>query len=53
MALKNIVGQERALEILRRSIEKNRLAHAFLFTGEDGIGKKLTAINLAKMLNCT
>ncbi|MEE8328607.1 MAG: DNA polymerase III subunit delta' [Thermodesulfovibrionia bacterium] len=52
MALKNIVGQERALEILRRSIAKNRLAHAYLFTGEDGIGKKLTAINLAKMLNC-
>ncbi|GMR03293.1 MAG: DNA polymerase III subunit delta' [Thermodesulfovibrionia bacterium] len=52
MALEDIVGQERALEILRRSIVKNRLAHAYLFTGEDGIGKKLTAINFAKTLNC-
>lgn len=52
MALKDIVGQERALEILRGSIAKNRLAHAYLFTGEEGIGKKLTAINFAKMLNC-
>ncbi len=52
MGLKDIVGQERVLEILRGSITKNRIAHAYLFTGEDGIGKKLTAINFAKALNC-
>lgn len=53
MALKDIVGQERVLEILGESITKNRIAHAYLFTGEDGIGKKLIAINFAKALNCT
>jgi len=52
MALKDIVGQERALEILTGSITRNRIAHAYLFTGEDGIGKRLTAINFAKSLNC-
>ncbi len=52
MALKDVVGQEGALEILRGSITKNRVAHAYLFAGEDGIGKKLTAINFAKALNC-
>ncbi len=52
MALKDVLGQERALEILRGSINKNRIAHAYIFTGEDGIGKKFTAINIAKTLNC-
>lgn len=52
MALKDVLGQERALEILRGSITKNRIAHAYIFTGEDGIGKKFTAINIAKTLNC-
>jgi len=53
MALRDIIGQEQALEILRGNIAKNRIAHTYLFTGEDGIGKKLTAINFAKVLNCT
>jgi len=52
MALKDITGQERALEILMGCITRNRIAHAYLFTGEDGIGKKLAAINFAKTLNC-
>ncbi|HDK41429.1 MAG TPA: DNA polymerase III subunit delta', partial [Nitrospirae bacterium] len=52
MALKQVIGQERALKILRRCIAKNRIAHAYLFAGEDGIGKKLTAVNFAKTLNC-
>ena len=52
MALKDILGQERALEILKGCIAKNRLAHAYLFAGESGIGKRLTAINFAKTLNC-
>ncbi len=52
MALKDIIGQKQALETLRGCISKNRIAHAYLFTGEDSVGKKLTAINFAKTLNC-
>ena len=52
MALKDIIGQERALGILRGCIAKNRLAHAYLFAGDAGIGKRLTAVNFAKALNC-
>ncbi|MBI4686424.1 MAG: DNA polymerase III subunit delta' [Nitrospirae bacterium] len=52
MALKDIVGQERALNILQGSIARNRIAHAYLFAGESGIGKRLTAINFIKALNC-
>lgn len=52
MALKDIIGQEQAIAILRGCLGRNRIAHAYLFAGEDGIGKKLTAINFAKTLNC-
>jgi DNA polymerase-3 subunit delta' len=52
MALKDIIGQEQAIGILRGCLQRNRIAHAYLFAGEDGIGKKLTAINFAKTLNC-
>ncbi|MBI5055823.1 MAG: DNA polymerase III subunit delta' [Nitrospirae bacterium] len=52
MALKDIIGQEKALGILRGCIEKNRIPHALLFAGDEGIGKRLTAINFAKALNC-
>ncbi len=52
MALKNVLGQDRALNILRGCVSKDRIAHAYLFSGEDGIGKRLTAVNFAKILNC-
>jgi len=52
MALKDIIGQEKAIGILRGCIARNRMPHALFFTGDEGIGKRLTAINLAKALNC-
>lgn len=52
MALKDIIGQEKALDILRGCVRKARIPHALLFAGDDGIGKKLTAISFAKTLNC-
>jgi len=52
MALKDIIGQERAINILQGCIAKKRIPHAMLFAGDEGIGKRLTAINFAKTLNC-
>lgn len=52
MALKDVLGQERPIEILRRSLKVGRLPHAYIFVGEEGVGKFFTAINLAKALNC-
>jgi DNA polymerase-3 subunit delta' len=52
MGLKDIIGQERVIEMLTGSLCNDRIAHAYLFKGEDGIGKKLTATGFAKTLNC-
>ena len=52
MAFKNIIGQKKAVNILLGTMARNRIPSAYLFAGESGIGKKLTAINLAKTLNC-
>ena len=52
MALREIIGQDRAVKILLRSIQRARIPSSYLFAGEAGIGKKFTAINFAKAVNC-
>lgn len=52
MAFSQIIGQDRAIDILRGSMQRSRIASAYLFCGESGIGKKLVALNFAKALNC-
>jgi len=48
----SIVGHDRPIGILKRVLENNALAHAYLFSGEQGIGKKMTAFALAAAVNC-
>lgn len=52
MALRNVVGQDKAVNILLKTVQRGRISSSYLFAGESGIGKKFTAINLAKTLNC-
>ena len=52
MALRDVIGQEKAVYILLRTIQRGRIPSSYLFAGESGIGKKFTALNLAKALNC-
>ena len=47
-----LTGNERVKSLLRRILEAQRVPGALLFTGEDGIGKKLFALEIAKALNC-
>jgi len=48
----NLIGNNEAKEGLRRMLAAGRVPGGLLFTGEDGIGKKLFALELAKALNC-
>lgn len=52
MPFDQIKGQEKAIAILRNALGNNRLAHAYLFIGPEGVGKRLTALTLAKAMNC-
>jgi DNA polymerase-3 subunit delta' len=45
-----IVGHAQALEQLRSQVKSGRLAHAYLFVGEAGLGKATTARSLAATL---
>jgi DNA polymerase-3 subunit delta' len=52
MSFKNIVGHERPIQILKTALRGKSLAHAYLFYGEEGIGKRLVAKAFAKAVNC-
>ena len=52
MSWNSIIGQGRAKEILQRSIEQKRVAHAYLLWGPRGVGKDALALEFAKTLLC-
>ena len=53
MLLREIVGQGHAVAMLERSVASGRLAHACLFDGPESVGKRSTALALAKALCCS
>lgn len=50
--LDDICGQETIVKILKNSINKNQINHAYLFSGPRGTGKTSVAKILAKIVNC-
>jgi DNA polymerase-3 subunit delta' len=47
-----LIGNSRVKAVLKRMLVADRLPGAMLFTGEEGIGKKLFALEIARALNC-
>lgn len=49
---KEMVGQEHITKTLTNAVKREKIAHAYLFSGPRGTGKTTTAKILAKALNC-
>lgn len=52
MPFSDIVGHRKQLATLRWGLEKDRLHHAYVFLGSEGVGKKTVALSLAKAIHC-
>ncbi len=52
MPFSEIIGQDRAISVLKRSIALERVAHAYLFSGIEGCGKKKTALAMVQAVFC-
>lgn len=52
MRLDEVLGQNRVVDALQRSITANRVAHAYLFEGIAGCGRRTTALALFSALFC-
>lgn len=48
----SIIGQDYMVSILKNSIKKDRISHAYIFSGPRGTGKTSTAKVFAKAINC-
>lgn len=48
----SIIDQRRVVDTLRSAVTSERVAHAYLFHGPDGVGKRAVAIEFAKTLLC-
>ncbi|MDR2425989.1 MAG: DNA polymerase III subunit delta' [Endomicrobium sp.] len=49
----NILGQQKIKNFLANQIKSGKIPHAYIFMGQNGIGKKYVAFEFAKILNCT
>jgi DNA polymerase-3 subunit gamma/tau len=47
-----VVGQDHVKEVLALALAKNRIGHAYLFSGPRGVGKTTTARLIAMAVNC-
>lgn len=52
MSFASLIGHRGPLRILKGMVRRDRVPSALLFSGDTGIGKMLTAVTYAKVLNC-
>lgn len=47
-----LIGHQKQWQFLKKTADSGKLPHAYLFQGEEQLGKKTLAIEFAKYLNC-
>jgi DNA polymerase-3 subunit delta' len=52
MAIKDIFCQDKAISAIQNAFAGDKVAHAYIFAGPDGVGKFTTAREFAKLLLC-
>ena len=52
MSLKEILCQQKPISILQNAFAANRIPHAYIFCGNNGVGRYATAKQWAKLLLC-
>jgi DNA polymerase-3 subunit delta' len=52
MPFSEILGHERVVDLLRRSLRSGKTAHAYIFEGPSGCGRRKTALALVQALFC-
>ena len=48
----NILGNDRNKKILEKAVELRKTSHSYIFSGAEGIGKKLIAKGFSKKILC-
>ena len=52
MSFKDVYGHEKQIKVLQTAMSRDRIPHAYLFYGAEGVGKRTVAEVFAKALNC-
>ena len=53
MRFSDVLGHDRSLSIIKAYLANSSFSGAYIFSGPEGIGKKITAKIIAQQLNCT
>lgn len=53
MGFAELIGHSKQLQSMRAALANQRLHHAYLFTGPEGVGKRTIALALAKAVHCS
>ena len=52
MSFKSIVGHERQIAAIKRTLARDRVGTAYLFSGPEGVGKQAVALEFVRALLC-